>query len=86
MPNRTCLLFVFLALQLRMEAATAALIAIFLTLEFRLLAIQFNWVSRPQHGFVVNAAAGIVVLLFTMLLLNGGAIYLRNRLQKKGTA
>ena len=47
MPNRTCLLFVFLALQLRMEAATAALIAIFLTLEFRLLAIQFNWVSRP---------------------------------------
>jgi len=43
----------------------------------------FNWVSRPQRGFVVNAAAGIVVLLVTMLILNGGAVYLRNRLQKK---
>lgn len=54
---------------------------------FTALPIQiFNWVSRPQHGFVVNAAAGIVVLLSTMLVLNGGAIYLRNRLQKKGTA
>lgn len=54
---------------------------------FTALPIQiFNWVSRPQHGFVVNAAAGIVVLLLTMLVLNGGAIYLRNRLQKKGTA
>jgi phosphate transport system permease protein len=46
----------------------------------------FNWVSRPQHGFVVNAAAGIVVLLLTMLVLNGGAIYLRNRLQRKISA
>jgi phosphate transport system permease protein len=51
---------------------------------FTALPIQiFNWVSRPQHGFVVNAAAGIVVLLSTMLVLNGGAIYLRNKLQKK---
>jgi phosphate transport system permease protein len=54
---------------------------------FTALPIQiFNWVSRPQHGFVVNAAAGIVVLLLTMLLLNGGAIYLRNRLQRKISA
>jgi phosphate transport system permease protein len=51
---------------------------------FTALPIQiFNWVSRPQHGFVQNAAAGIVVLLSTMLVLNGGAIYLRNRLQRK---
>jgi phosphate transport system permease protein len=51
---------------------------------FTALPIQiFNWVSRPQHGFVINAAAGIVVLLVTMLILNGGAVYLRNRLQKK---
>jgi phosphate transport system permease protein len=51
---------------------------------FTALPIQiFNWMSRPQPAFVVNAAAGIVVLLFTMLLLNGGAIYLRNRLQKR---
>ncbi len=51
---------------------------------FTALPIQiFNWVSRPQSAFVVDAAAGIVVLLVTMLLLNGVAIYLRNRLQKK---
>jgi phosphate transport system permease protein len=51
---------------------------------FTALPIQiFNWVSRPQHGFVVNAAAAIVVLLSTMLVLNGGAIFLRNRLQRK---
>ncbi|HKP62429.1 MAG TPA: phosphate ABC transporter permease PstA [Polyangiales bacterium] len=51
---------------------------------FTALPIQiFNWVSRPQRGFVINAAAGILVLLFMMLILNGGAVYLRNRLQKK---
>lgn len=50
---------------------------------FTALPIQiFNWVSRPQRGFVINAAAGIVVLLVTMLILNGAAVYLRNRLQK----
>jgi phosphate transport system permease protein len=51
---------------------------------FTALPIQiFNWVSRPQHAFSINAAAGIVVLLVTMVVLNGGAIYLRNRLQKR---
>jgi phosphate transport system permease protein len=54
---------------------------------FTALPIQiFNWVSRPQRGFVVNAAAGIIVLLFTMLILNGSAIYLRHRLQRKSGA
>jgi phosphate transport system permease protein len=53
---------------------------------FTALPIQiFNWVSRPQRGFVINAAAGIIVLLITMLVLNGGAIYLRNRLQRKSS-
>ncbi len=51
---------------------------------FTALPIQiFNWVSRPQHAFSINAAAGIVVLLVIMLVLNGGAIYLRNRLQER---
>jgi phosphate transport system permease protein len=51
---------------------------------FTALPIQiFNWVSRPQPEFLVNAAAGIVVLLATMLLLNTLAIVLRNRLQKR---
>jgi len=49
---------------------------------FTVLPIQiFNWVSRPQEAFLVNAAAGIAVLMATMLLLNSVAIYLRNRLQ-----
>ena len=52
--------------------------------EFTVLPIQiYNWVSRPQEEFIVNAAAGIVVLLVTMLLMNMVAILLRNRLQKR---
>lgn len=52
--------------------------------SFTALPIQiFNWASRPQQEFLVNAAAGIVVLLTTMLLLNTVAIVLRNRLQKR---
>lgn len=51
---------------------------------FSALPIQiFNWVSRPQPEFLVNAAAGILVLLVTMLLLNALAIVLRTRLQKR---
>lgn len=50
---------------------------------FTALPIQiFNWVSRPQKGFHVNAAAGIIVLLVVTLLLNALAIFLRNRYQK----
>ncbi|MBA3901042.1 MAG: phosphate ABC transporter permease PstA [Bacteroidetes bacterium] len=52
--------------------------------EFSVLPIQiFNWVSRPQHGFMVNAAAGIIVLLFITFMMNGIAVYFRNRWQKK---
>ncbi len=51
---------------------------------FTALPIQiYNWVSRPQEAFLVNAAAGIMVLLITMLLLNSAAVMLRNRLQKR---
>lgn len=51
---------------------------------FTALPIQiFNWVSRPQEAFHVNAAAGIVALLAMMLLLNGVAIALRARLQRR---
>ena len=51
---------------------------------FTALPIQiFNWVSRPQKEFLLDAAAGIVVLLLAMLLLNATAIWLRNRYQKK---
>ncbi|MBW3671656.1 MAG: phosphate ABC transporter, permease protein PstA, partial [Acidobacteria bacterium] len=51
---------------------------------FTALPIQiFNWVSRPQAGFHANAAAGIVVLLALMLVMNGVAIWLRMRLQRR---
>jgi phosphate transport system permease protein len=43
----------------------------------------FNWVSRPQQGFHVNAAAGIVVLLVVLLMMNAAAILLRNKYQRR---
>lgn len=50
---------------------------------FTVLPIQiFNWVSRPQHAFAVNAAAGVVVLLVITLIFNGFAIWLRHRSQR----
>ena len=51
---------------------------------FTVLPIQiFNWVSRPQKEFSVNAAAAIIVLLFLTLLLNSLAIILRHRFQRR---
>ena len=55
-----------------------------ITSPFTALPIQiFNWVSRPQTEFHANAAAGIVVLLILMLAMNGIAIWLRMRLQRR---
>jgi phosphate transport system permease protein len=52
--------------------------------EFTVLPIQiFNWTSRPQAAFLTNAAGAIIVLLFITFLLNGIAVYLRHRQQKK---
>lgn len=52
--------------------------------QFTVLPIQiFNWVSRPDRGFIVSAAAGIIVLLTVTFILNGIAVYLRNRWQNK---
>jgi phosphate transport system permease protein len=51
---------------------------------FTVLPIQiFNWVSRPQAAFAENAAAGIVVLLGLLLMMNAVAIVLRDRFQKR---
>ena len=53
---------------------------------FTVLPIQiFNWVSRPQPEFQVNAAAAILVLLVLLLTMNGAAIWLRDHYQKKLT-
>lgn len=52
--------------------------------QYTTLPIQiFNWTSRPQQGFMNNAAAGIIVLLAFTFLLNGIAIFLRNRWYNK---
>jgi len=52
--------------------------------EFTVLPIQiFNWISRPQKGFIINSAAAILVLLIITFIMNGFAVYLRNRWQKK---
>jgi phosphate transport system permease protein len=52
--------------------------------EFTVLPIQiFNWISRPQHGFSVNAAAAIIILLGITFTMNGIAMLLRSKWQKK---
>jgi len=52
--------------------------------EFSVLPIQiFNWISRPQHGFIENAAAAIIILLAITFVMNGIAVYFRNKWEKK---
>ena len=51
---------------------------------FTVLPIQiFNWVSRPQKGFIACAAGGIIVLLVITLFMNALAIYFRHKNQKE---
>lgn len=51
---------------------------------FTVLPIQmFNWISRPQPEFQVNAAATGVILLALTLLMNTFAIILRYKYRKK---
>lgn len=55
-----------------------------LTSPFSVLPIQmFNWVSRPDQDFVVNAAGAGLVLIFVTLLLNAIAIAIRYRVRKR---
>ncbi len=51
--------------------------------QFTALPIQiFNWVSRPQEEFHELAAAGIIVLLVVLLVMNGIAVFIRQRSQR----
>jgi phosphate transport system permease protein len=51
---------------------------------FTVMPIQiFNWVSRPQHDFHLNAAAAGLVLMLMTLAMNGLAIYIRHRFRKR---
>ncbi|MEM9644850.1 MAG: ABC transporter permease subunit, partial [Planctomycetota bacterium] len=42
----------------------------------------FDWAGRQQASFQQLAAAAIIVLLVVLLMLNGVAIYLRQRIQQ----
>jgi phosphate transport system permease protein len=51
---------------------------------FTVMPIQmFNWTSRPEEAFQLNAAAAGVVLLAMTLLMNALAITLRFKIRKK---
>ncbi|MEJ7715648.1 MAG: phosphate ABC transporter permease PstA [Thermoleophilaceae bacterium] len=55
--------------------------------QFTALPIQiFDWISRPSNrinDFASLAAGGIIVLMLLLLAMNGVAIYLRNRYERK---
>jgi len=54
-----------------------------LTSPFTVMPIQmFNWTSRPEAAFQLNAAAAGFVLVLMTLAMNGLAIYIRFRLRK----
>jgi phosphate transport system permease protein len=54
--------------------------------DFTALPIQiFNWASRPQQEFHELAAAGILVLLIALLLMNSIAVYIRHRSEKRNS-
>jgi phosphate transport system permease protein len=51
---------------------------------FTALPVQiYNWTKLPNAEFKNLAAAAIIILLVMILLLNAGAIYLRNRYQRR---
>ncbi|WP_342350080.1 phosphate ABC transporter permease PstA [uncultured Nitrospira sp.] len=51
---------------------------------FTIMPIQmFNWVSRPQAEFHINAAAAGVILMVMTLAMNGVAIWLRYHLRRQ---
>lgn len=54
-----------------------------LSAGFTVLPIQmFNWLSRPDHAFHINAAATGALIIVVTLLMNGTAIYLRYKIRK----
>ncbi|WP_188453650.1 phosphate ABC transporter permease PstA [Virgibacillus oceani] len=51
---------------------------------FTVMPIQiFNWTSRPQEEFHYVAAAGIIVLLVMLLIMNSIAVFIRNKFSKR---
>ncbi|WP_404453022.1 phosphate ABC transporter permease PstA [Virgibacillus necropolis] len=51
---------------------------------FTVMPIQiFNWTSRPQEEFQYAAAAGIIVLLIMLIIMNSIAVFIRNKFSKR---
>lgn len=51
--------------------------------DFAILPLQiFNWSSRPQDSFHAIAASAIIVQLVVLLVFNGIAVFIRQKLQK----
>lgn len=51
---------------------------------FTVLPMQiYNWTSRPQEEFQYVAAAGIIVLLGLLIVMNSIAIFIRNKFQNR---
>lgn len=51
---------------------------------FTAMPIQiFNWAGRPQEEFQAVAAAGSIVLMLMLLIMNSLAIYIRNKFSKR---
>jgi phosphate transport system permease protein len=52
--------------------------------DYTALPVQiFQYATRPQDEFRILSAAGIIVLLLVLLLMNSFAIWLRNRYEQK---
>ncbi|MGG6312336.1 phosphate ABC transporter permease PstA [Paenibacillus macerans] len=52
--------------------------------QFTVIPIQiYNWIARPQVEFHELAAAGIMVLLALLILMNLSAVLIRNKYQNK---
>lgn len=52
--------------------------------QFTVMPIQiYNWTGRPQEEFQFVAAAGIIVLLAMLLIMNLIAVLIRNKFQKR---
>ena len=43
----------------------------------------YNWTGRPQVEFHALAAAGIIVLLVMLIIMNSIAVLIRNKFQKR---
>jgi phosphate transport system permease protein len=51
---------------------------------FSVLPMQiFTWTTRPQEGFAIAAAGAIIILLAITFIMNGIAVYFRNKWQSK---